>query len=431
MHSPHPPRPARRDGGDRQPPPLYASIRPGVVFVAIVFVTTLAQVLVDPIAAALLGAQEWPLPIPVGATLALLITGCALQSSSLLLSRVSPGAATTLAVLVYLALLFVLGAPFWLFSMQLVIALSLFLLAARTSGPSALTGCALVIVTGAGAPYAWSSSVGADGAVLAGFLLSHGLGLAASATGGTALGVWWGAQTRRVEQARDEADRARVEHEARIARARAVERARIGQELHDVAGQHLAGLVTLADAAVALAADRPSDALDLVREVREEGRFAAASLGGALADLRAADADPLEETRDLRHAPELVLFWRRRGMDVSLRTDGEITDLPVVVSTTAYRAVQEAITNAAKYAPGASVAVAIARERKLLQVVVENGPRRADAEDVPGLGLGWGIDGIRERIELLRGEVWVGATGTGGWLVRVRVPIAPSAGSTR
>src|SRR3546814_10215650 len=90
---------------------------------------------------------------------------------------------------------------------------------------------------------------------------------------------------------REEAERARREHDERVARARTVERARIARELHDVAGQHLAGLITLSDAALSLAADRPEEALRLVEDVRSEGRFAAASLAGAIADLGAVETE--------------------------------------------------------------------------------------------------------------------------------------------
>jgi signal transduction histidine kinase len=381
--------------------------------------------LINPVAGLGEGSEGWSLPIPVAATFALLVLGCAAQTASLILSRSRPALAALLALAVYVGLLFVLGAPQWLTSMQLVISLSLFLLGARLPPLEVVSWTIVVVTGGVGALTAWSFTTGADVGTLVGFLLASGLGFVAPATGGAALGAWWAGQVRRVDHAREEAEAARRDHNERVASARVMERSRIAQELHDVAGQHLAGLMTLADAAASLAADRPADALALLDEVRSEGRFAAASLAGALAELRASETAPMEATRDLRQSPELAAFWRRRGMDVTLMSLSDLDDLPAVVSTTAYRVLQEALTNAAKHAPGAEVTVRLAREKEMLEVAVENGPRRAGAPNIPGIGLGWGLSGLRERVQLLRGSFRAGETAEGGWLVRIRMPIAP------
>lgn len=405
--------------------PLIASTRSATVVVAIVFVTTLVPALVNPVAGVLSGPGTWPLAVPAWATFALIIAGCAAQATSLILSRRLPGTATAVTLVIYIGLLFALGVPQWLTAMHLVIALSLFLLGASRSAPRTLAWLAVVVVGGVTAMAIWATWSAAPANVIVGFVLAQGLELAAPAAGGAALGLWWGTQARRLAHAREEAERVQREHEERVAHARGVERARIARELHDVAGQHLAGLITLADAALSLAADRPGEALQLVEDVRSEGRFAAAGLGGAIADLGAVATSPADATRDLRQTSELVHYWRQRGMDVSLATDGAFVDLPTVVSTTAYRAIQEALTNAAKHAPGAWVRVEVAREEEGLQVAVENGPRGIGSTDVPGLDLGWGISGLRERVQLLRGTLWAGATPAGGWLLRLRVPIAP------
>lgn len=417
------PSPARSLSSRRSTVPLIASGRSATVVVAIVFVTTLVPALVNPVAGVLSGPGAWPLTVPAWATFVLIILGCAVQATSLVLSRMLPGTATAVTLIIYLALLFALGVPQWLSAMHLVIALSLFLLGASSSASRTLTWLAVVVVGGVAAMALWATGTGEPVGVILGFVLAQGLELAAPATGGAALGLWWGVQSRRIAHMREEAERARREHDERVARARTVERARIARELHDVAGQHLAGLITLSDAALSLAADRPEEALRLVEDVRSEGRFAAASLAGAITDLGAVETSPAEATRDLRETHELVQYWQRRGMALRLMTDGAIVDLPTVVSTTAYRAIQEALTNAAKHAPGAWVAVEVTREEEALQVVVENGPRGGGA-DVPGLDLGWGIDGLRERVQLLRGTLWAGATPAGGWLLRMRVPIA-------
>ncbi|CAH0301431.1 hypothetical protein SRABI128_04195 [Microbacterium sp. Bi128] len=162
--------------------------------------------------------------------------------------------------------------------------------------------------------------------------------------------------------------------------------------------------------------------MDLVHDVRAEGRFAAASLYGALADLRAVGGVPTESTRDLRTVRELGEFWQQRGMLVTLSVTGDIDDLPAVVSTTALRVVQEAMTNAAKHAAGAAVGVAIDVDESGLTLAVTNGPPRTSAPPAPGLGLGWGLDALRERVDLVDGALTAGPLPDGGWRVRMRVP---------
>ncbi|MFK4985757.1 sensor histidine kinase, partial [Klebsiella pneumoniae] len=80
---------------------------------------------------------------------------------------------------------------------------------------------------------------------------------------------------------------------------------------------------------------------------------------------------------DLRAVRELTDFWQQRGMPITLTVTGDIDELPVVVSTTALRVVQEALTNAAKHAAGAAVVVAIDVDQSALTLSVTNGPPRA------------------------------------------------------
>jgi signal transduction histidine kinase len=281
-----------------------------------------------------------------------------------------------------------------------------------------------VVVVAVGALCLCILMTGLAPTIAIGFVTAEAVRMGAPAIAGTALGAWWGMQSRRVAIARMDAETARREHDKRVEEAEQRERARIAQELHDVAGQHLAGLITLADAALAIAPERPDDALHLVEEVRNEGRFAAASLAGALTDLRAAGTEPREMTRDLRQADELVDYWRRRGMTIRLAATGPVEELPTVISATAYRCTQEAITNAAKHAPGAEVDVDITVEPNRVGVLIANGAAPSTAQAVAGLGLGWGLSGIRERIDLLRGTLVFGESPDGGWMVRFRIPVA-------
>lgn len=112
-------------------------------------------------------------------------------------------------------------------------------------------------------------------------------------------------------------------------------------------------------------------------------------------------------------------------MDISSHTHGEVDDLPAVVSATAYRVVQEALTNACKHAAGAAVSVAVtASERDVRVDVVDAGSERSPAGDRP-TGLGWGLSGLAERVDLLHGSFRAGPAETGaGWVVVMEAPLA-------
>lgn len=404
---------------------FFRTRRASAILVAIVSVSTTVQVLATPITAMIAGPVDWPFDVSISVLCVILTLACVAQASAVLLSERWPRTAVFATVAVYLLLLGAFDIPNWLIGMYLVVALAQFLLARRVSAGSAVVCLLGVVIAGMGGLFTWAVFYSGDVSTALSFMANEFFRFSAPALGATALGIWWRAQVRQVTLAREQAELARQEHDARVNDARERERARIAQELHDVAGQHLAGLVTLADAAISLAPARPDEAIRLVGEVRNEGRFAAASLAGALSDLHAEAAAPAETTRDLRRAGELVQFWSQRGMPVSFEQSGGVSDLPAVVSTTAYRALQEALTNAAKHAPGAPVSVSVtAAEEELLVRVVNRAPN-SDSTPVPGLDLGWGLRGMRERVELLRGTLFAGPSPTGGWEVRITIPIDP------
>ncbi|WP_425840378.1 histidine kinase [Microbacterium sp. PA5] len=402
---------------------ILGNTRASVLFALTVFVATAVQVLSTPLAAFAEGIEEWPFALSRPAVIALLVLGCAAQAAVLGVADRFPQTAVAVVAAIHLSLALGLAAPTWLTGMYLVIALALFLLATRRSAALAVTWLAITSLTILGGLLALVISLGTSPGVAVLWLSAEAASLVAPSAAATTLGIWWAGRVRRMRAAREEADRARDEHEARVAEAQRQERARIAQELHDVAGQHLAGLITLADAALAIAPGRPEQALQLVEEVRDEGRFAAASLAGALADLRATSPDSAASVPDLRALDGLVAYWRDRGMPVELRQQGALHDLPAVVSTTAYRCVQEALTNAARHAPGAPVDVEVAVAGHALRATVVNGPTAA-GDPIPGIGLGWGLPAITERIELLQGTLSTRALDSGGWHLRFDIPLS-------
>ncbi|GAA5037621.1 histidine kinase [Microbacterium fluvii] len=408
------------------PGALLRSRRSAWVFASVVFLTTVIQVLAVPITALAQSQGPWPLTVSIPAGFTLLVAGCALQAAALLLTPRWPGLAVSSVTAVYLALALGLGVPSWLIGMYLVIALSVFLLATRSSAVSAIGWAVGVVAISMSALLWWVLAIGTEASAALGYVSAEAVRFAAPVVGGAALGIWWAAQVRRVTLAREEAELARQEHDRRVGEAEERERARIAQELHDVAGQHLAGLITLADAALKIAPAHPEDAISLIEEVRAEGRFAAAGLTGALSDLRSNNIEPLETTKDIRRTPGLVEYWQKRGMTVQLEVTGTLSDLPAVVSTTAYRCIQESLTNAAKHAPGATVSVSIRLHPTALEVTVANGAPRNERREHPWPGLGWGLSGMRERLELLQGTLVARATPAGGWESAFTIPVAPT-----
>ncbi len=114
-------------------------------------------------------------------------------------------------------------------------------------------------------------------------------------------------------------------------------------------------------------------------------------------------------------------------MVVRLSTNGDLDDLPAVVSSVGYRVLQESLTNAAKHAPGSMVDVRITATEHV-HLIVRNGRSLKPEDSLPGLSLSWGIDGMRQRVELLRGTLVAGPTQAGGWEVNATIPVTANAG---
>lgn len=391
------------------------------VFVAVVFVATVVQVCADPVVSLAGGVGEWGHPLPPAVVIALAVLGCLAQALCVTQGARRPELALLGTLACYLAVALWLGVPAWATPMHLVVAVAMFALGSVRSIPVAAAWASAGVVGSVVALSLWAASVGVPATAAVAFVVTDGTALASVSFAGVALGMLWAVLERRTLRARQRARAFQEQQAEAVEASRAAERARIAQELHDVAGQHLAGLVSLCDASVELAPDHPQQALQLIEEVRAEGRFAAASLYGALGDLRAVDSSAQTPTPDLRTLPDLVEFWRDRGMDVSLRTSGDLAGPPVVVSTIAYRAVSEALSNAAKHAPGAPVEVDARVGTNRVSAAVSNGaPRRSRGED--DLGLGWGLDSLRQKLALVDGSLEASADDRGGWNLGVVIP---------
>jgi signal transduction histidine kinase len=243
---------------------------------------------------------------------------------------------------------------------------------------------------------------------------------------------------RRTEQARSATESARVlatEQQRRIEHAVEDERARIARELHDVVAHSLSVIVVQAGAerraswAATDAVDRESIDVAL-GSIEKAGREALIDLRRLLGLLRRPN-EPLSLAPQpgLSQLDELVSTARDSGLQVALELSGDTSPLPPGLDLTAYRIVQEALTNTLKHANAQTVRVAISRQRNLLDVEVSDDGRPTDKAPMIGEGAGQGLIGMRERVKIFGGTISAGAGPTGGWSVHARLPVTAGSAS--
>jgi signal transduction histidine kinase len=224
----------------------------------------------------------------------------------------------------------------------------------------------------------------------------------------------------------EKADRAQVAREEEERAAVVGERARIARELHDVLAHNLSVMVVQAGAARRIVERDPDTAADAADLIRTTGREALAELRSLLGPMHRDDGEPLEGVPSLKHVARLVRRAREAGLTVKLQVEGEPVELPTGVDLTAYRVVQEALTNTLKHAGEARADVTVHYEPWEVVVEVEDdgeGPQAA-AERLSQLGGGHGLVGMRERVGLYGGLLQAGRRRGGGFAVRARLPLA-------
>ncbi|MCK2212337.1 histidine kinase [Actinomadura sp. ATCC 31491] len=230
-----------------------------------------------------------------------------------------------------------------------------------------------------------------------------------------ALALAWGIGTWLRSTRAAEAERRR--HVA--AATRAAERTRIARELHDVVTHHVTAMVVQAEAARYLTA--VPDRLDAtLSAVTDTGRRAIGDLRHML-DLLKAEHDTdvaLPASGELR---TLVEQTRQAGQPVELEEEGSPAESAGSAELVTYRVVQEALTNALKYAYGSRTVVRVRYGDKEISVTVSTDGSGSRAAGSPG-GSGRGLAGLRERVDALGGEFSAGRQAGGGFLVRARVP---------
>ncbi|MDX2972645.1 sensor histidine kinase [Kribbella solani] len=213
----------------------------------------------------------------------------------------------------------------------------------------------------------------------------------------------------------------------RAERERLQERARIARELHDVVAHHLSVVVVRADSAPHRLTDVPDAVRAEFTGIADEARASLTEMRRVLRLLREPVQQPsLGPQPGLDQLVELVEGTRRAGADV--RLVGDVPDgFDQSIELTAYRVVQEGLSNAVRHALHSVVDVSIRQVGDQLEVTVRNGkPLRPVA---PAPGSGQGLVGMRERVAMVDGTVSAGPTPEGGYLIQVYLPVTEEVAS--
>ncbi|GGR73329.1 signal transduction histidine kinase [Nocardioides luteus] len=258
-----------------------------------------------------------------------------------------------------------------------------------------------------------------SGLVLVAYASTGDLGAASEQARG-ALEIAWliaagaaGEALRQAEQRADEAERTR---EAAAQRRADDERLHIARELHDSLTHQISVIKVQSEAAVHVAQRRGDEVPESLLAIREAGREAARELRATLTALRDDDRDPPRGLEDVR---DLVGSAGAAGLQVTLSVDGHAGAVPVAVGRTAYRIVQEALTNVTRHAAATTALVHIDHRPDSLAIRVEDDGTGASASTEPGVGL----LGMHERVSALGGELRSRPRDEGGFLVEARLPV--------
>jgi signal transduction histidine kinase len=232
--------------------------------------------------------------------------------------------------------------------------------------------------------------------------------------------------------AQSRADRAEAELDRQTSRAAGLERARIARELHDVVAHHVSLIAVQSEAATSLLPDHPAQARRSVEIIGDTARLALAELRRLLGVLRG-PSERLETapSASLGELGEVLDQVREAGLLVDFEVAGTPGPLAPGVDLTAYRIVQEALTNTIRHAHADRAAVTLSYEPGYVSVSVTDSGKQmsrgnGSAAVRPGpliAGSGLGLAGIAERVASCGGSLTVGPTEAGGFAVTAKLPV--------
>ncbi|MFF8613718.1 sensor histidine kinase [Streptomyces sp. NPDC015350] len=242
-------------------------------------------------------------------------------------------------------------------------------------------------------------------------------------------------RTRRAyfDQLEERAARLEREREAQAKVAVAAERARIARELHDVVAHNVSVMVVQADGAAYVMDAAPDQAKQALETISGTGRQALAEMRRLLGVLRTGDAQESGEyvpQPDVEQIEDLIEQVRQTGLPVDFKVEGTPRPLPSGVELTAYRIVQEALTNTRKHGgPDAGASVRLVYFDDGLGLLVEDDGRGAAHElyeDGGADGAGHGMIGMRERVGMVGGTLDAGPRPGGGFRISALLPLKPA-----
>ena len=228
----------------------------------------------------------------------------------------------------------------------------------------------------------------------------------------------------RVEQAEAAEVRASLAERERDAAARiavAEERVRIARELHDIVAHAVSVMVLQVGAVRHKLPDALAEDSDALRGVEQAGRTALAEMRGLLAAMRR-DGEEAELTPQpgLDGLDALLEEIGRAGLPVQLHVDGEPVALPRGIDLSAYRIVQEGLTNALKHARASNAEVTVRYRPDELHIEVRDNGEGSPASN----GIGHGLVGVRERVKIYGGEMSAGTANGRGFILSTRLPLS-------
>ncbi|WP_433260424.1 sensor histidine kinase [Actinosynnema sp. CS-041913] len=219
---------------------------------------------------------------------------------------------------------------------------------------------------------------------------------------------------------RRQADRQRLAEQTRAVALE--ERTRIARELHDVVSHHMSALVLRADAAAYRLPDMAPEVRAEFDVLQRMARDGLAEMRRMLGVLRSSDDAPGTTPQPgLDDIAEMVARFRATGAEITL--DMDRGRLPAGVGLSAYRIVQEALSNSGRHAPGGAVSIKLAVDGGTLRITVENAAGRRPALDVDPARPRHGLVGMGERVRALGGGFTAGHTPDGGFAVVVALPL--------
>jgi signal transduction histidine kinase len=219
---------------------------------------------------------------------------------------------------------------------------------------------------------------------------------------------------------RDLNARLRAQQEVNARQAVITERARIARDLHDVVAHHVSAIAVQARSTEDVLQDDPRLGLQGVVRIAETADVALIEMRRILGLLAGRREDPGPEP-SLRHVDRLISAVEATGCRVTATLEPSVDAVPSAIQVSAYRILQEALTNVIKHAGPTDVRVVMRIDDDGLTVEVENEPAPAGHRPVPGSGRG--LMGIRERVTAFDGALEVGPRSHGGWRVHAMLPL--------